>query len=85
MLFGSPEHDLEAENPIQPRPSPASDSGFEIMIEQAFVFQSVWNQGIKPRKRPPPCTEPEKAASPTSRWHVALLVLRKVLRLLGFF
>lgn len=85
MLFGSPEHDPEAEHPVQPPPSPSSDSGFEIIIEQAFAFQSASDQGIKPRDHSPPSTEREKAASPTYWWHFALAALKDALRLLRIF
>ncbi|KAL9576496.1 MAG: hypothetical protein Q9212_007048 [Teloschistes hypoglaucus] len=85
MLFGSPEHDAEPDDPLQPPPSPANDSGFEIMIEQAFAFQSTSNQGIKPREQASPSTEPEKATSPTSGWHFALVALKTALRLVRIF
>ncbi|KAL8780446.1 MAG: hypothetical protein Q9213_006458 [Squamulea squamosa] len=50
MLFGSPDDGAEPEDPIQPPTSPASDSGYQIMTEQAFAFHSTMTGGVTQRK-----------------------------------
>ncbi|KAL8691764.1 MAG: hypothetical protein Q9218_003091 [Villophora microphyllina] len=81
-LFGSPDHDPEPEDLVQPPPSPASDSGFEIMIDQAFALHSIMTQGVKSKELAPRSTGPSPPSAPSRSWHFALIALKHALRVL---
>ncbi|KAL8947011.1 MAG: hypothetical protein Q9222_006662 [Ikaeria aurantiellina] len=53
LLFGDLTNDTEPEDPVQPPISPADESRYEILVEEAFPFHSTVSCGVRRRRLPP--------------------------------